>query len=256
MRKHENRSISHQLSANLILRDSHSELPVMLHPIWAGGILETEDSHSPWPSLTPKKRFFAPNTQQTVILPLPREFQWHGVHYFLEQTAPLWGCSLGWNLEFCSISLPVGIGPKILGWSKISFGFFCKMLWKHPDEFFCQPSTFTSGSGAWLLPSQTQTASSSMRSWWVPWIVLKTEPQAKTMPFCADGGDGWWTGDAGPCWDEMAQGPAPVKGQCPPCEPAVQPHKPFERRPMRLSVAKALPHSVTVHPSAGTSNPL
>lgn len=75
MRKQENHSISLQLSTNLTLRDSHSELPMMLDPIWAGGILKTEESHRPWPNLTPKEKYFAPNTQQTVILPLPREFK-------------------------------------------------------------------------------------------------------------------------------------------------------------------------------------
>ena len=70
MRKQENHSISLQLSTNLTLRDSHSELPMMLDPNWAGGILKTEESHRPWPNLTPKEKFFAPNTQQ-LFCPCP-----------------------------------------------------------------------------------------------------------------------------------------------------------------------------------------
>ena len=192
MRKHENHSISHQLSAQRFTqwaacdtgpyRDSHSELLVTLDPTeihtvscswrWTLQRFTQWAARDAWPSLGwwntgdrrvpqalaqphPQEEILCPK-YPTVILPLPREFKWHGAHYFLEQTAPLWGCSLGWNLEFCSISHPVGIGPKILGWPKISFGFFCKMLWKNPNEFFCQPSTFTSGSGSWLLPSQMQ----------------------------------------------------------------------------------------------------
>ena len=50
------------------------------------------------------------------------------------------GLFLGYLFSSTDFCVCLCASAIVLGWLKSSFGFFCKMLWKNPDELFGQPN--------------------------------------------------------------------------------------------------------------------
>lgn len=157
-RKHEGRSIARQSPAKLTLWKSPSAWPSIA--IRACEMLETEGIYRSLAQPYTLKRKPLPQMSSKQLLCLCSDtFSDLGTYYFL-------GWPPFWRDTFVSI---------------LSFAIFQ----------FPLVGTFTLCTDPWFLSLHTHRTTSSTKTWWLPWIMLKRDPQAERCPWrlCANGGD-------------------------------------------------------------------